>query len=47
MIPDPLYGVDYDADWRNRVVMVEGEGRGEHGSRATGRVLNDTRADWR
>ncbi|WP_322046054.1 site-specific DNA-methyltransferase [Paraburkholderia sp. J67] len=47
MITDPPYGVDYDADWRNRVVMVEGESRGQHGSRATGRVLNDTKADWR
>ncbi|WP_241018870.1 DNA methyltransferase [Paraburkholderia sp. Tr-20389] len=47
MITDPPYGVDYDADWRNRVVMVEGERRGAHGSRSTGKVLNDTRADWR
>lgn len=47
MITDPPYGVDYDADWRNRVLIVEGDDRGEDGSRATGRVLNDTRADWR
>ena len=47
MITDPPYGVDYDADWRNRVVMVEGERRGTHGTRSTGKVLNDTRADWR
>ncbi|MEX3690616.1 site-specific DNA-methyltransferase [Paraburkholderia sp. BR14263] len=47
MVTDPPYGVEYDADWRNRVQMIEGERRGAHGSRSTGKVLNDTRADWR
>jgi len=47
MVTDPPYGVDYDADWRNRAIMIEGERRGAHGSRSTGKVLNDTRADWR
>lgn len=46
MVTDPPYGVEYDADWRNRAVMVKGESGGEHGSRATGQVMNDGRADW-
>ncbi|NOT39102.1 MAG: site-specific DNA-methyltransferase [Alphaproteobacteria bacterium] len=38
MVTDPPYGVDYDPAWRTR-----------NGTRkvATGRVLNDDRADWR
>lgn len=47
MVTDPPYGVDYDADWRNRAIMVKGERVGAHGSRAIGRVENDDRADWR
>jgi site-specific DNA-methyltransferase (adenine-specific) len=46
MVTDPLYGVSYDADWRNRAIMVKGEQRGEHGSRATGVVENDGQVDW-
>ncbi len=38
MVTDPPYGVEYDASWRD----VAG-----HGNRATGKVLNDDRADWR
>lgn len=49
MVTDPPYGIEYDADWRNgapgetvdKVVMRVGSG-----SRATGKVLNDDRADW-
>jgi DNA modification methylase len=47
MVTDPPYGVEYDADWRNKVVMVKGEKPGQHGSRAVGKVLNDDKADWR
>ena len=38
MVTDPPYGVSYDTDWRNRALL---------GSRATGQVRNDERADWR
>jgi DNA modification methylase len=47
MVTDPPYGVGYDADWRNRAIMIEGERRGQHGSRAIGRVTNDDEDDWR
>lgn len=46
MVTDPPYGVGYDADWRNRAVMIAGERVGQHGSRAVGTVSNDDRADW-
>lgn len=40
MVTDPPYGVKYDAAWRGRA------GVGSAGA-ATGKVLNDDRADWR
>ena len=40
MVTDPPYGVNYDPAWRLRV------GIGSAGT-ATGKVLNDDRADWR
>lgn len=40
MVTDPPYGVKYDAAWRSRA------GVGSAGA-ATGKVLNDDRADWR
>ena len=40
MVTDPPYGVEYDAAWRQRA------GVGSAGA-ATGKVLNDDRADWR
>ena len=46
MVTDPPYGVDYDPDWRNRAIMIKGEARGAHGTRATGLVKNDKRSDW-
>lgn len=46
MVTDPPYGVSYDADWRNRAVMIAGERVGQQGSRAVGTVTNDDRADW-
>src|SRR5262249_43140372 len=39
MVTDPPYGIEYDADWRNRAF---GEA-----NRSTGPVLNDDRADWK
>ena len=44
MVTDPPYGVEYDADWRNRSLRASGEPYG--GGRAVGKVLNDDRADW-
>lgn len=39
MVTDPPYGVEYSADWRERA------GVNRKGA-ATGKVLNDDRADW-
>jgi len=48
MITDPPYGVEYDADWRNRAERKSGKARGRKiGGRAIGKVSNDDRADWR
>jgi DNA modification methylase len=41
MVTDPPYGVEYDASWRNGALG------GTEGGRATGKVSNDDRADWR
>ena len=40
MVTDPPYGVEYDPQWRQKA------GVGSAGA-ATGKVLNDNRADWR
>lgn len=40
MVTDPPYGVEYDADWRNKAGSL---GRAE---RAVGAVTNDAKADW-
>ena len=39
MVTDPPYGVNYDAEWRQRELTK--------GKRAIGKVSNDDRADWR
>jgi len=39
MVTDPPYGVAYDPSWRNQA--------GLSGTKRTGKVLNDDRADWR
>jgi len=39
MVTDPPYGVEYDPSWRNKA--------GVAGTKRTGKVLNDDRADWR
>lgn len=44
MVTDPPYGVDYDPEWRNRVVRANGS---KVAARAVGKVMNDDRADWR
>lgn len=38
MVTDPPYGVDYDPNWRSGLDPVK---------RATGKVQNDSQADWR
>jgi len=43
MITDPPYGVEYDPDWRNDALRVDGS---TIGGRAIGKVQNDDRADW-
>lgn len=44
MVTDPPYGVEYDANWRCDVMPESNSGKG---GRATGKVMNDDRADWR
>lgn len=44
MVTDPPYGVEYDADWRNKAMPANGS---TVGGRAVGKVLNDDKADWR
>lgn len=44
MVTDPPYGVEYDADWRNKAMRADGS---KVGGRAVGKVLNDDKADWR
>jgi len=48
MVTDPPYGVEYDADWRNRAARHStGMGNRAIGAGAVGKVRNDDRADWR
>lgn len=44
MVTDPPYGVEYDADWRNRALRSDGT---PIAGSAVGKVTNDNRADWR
>jgi DNA modification methylase len=44
MVTDPPYGVEYDADWRNKAKRADGT---PIGAKAIGTVANDDRADWR
>ncbi len=46
MVTDPPYGVKYDPAWRGEAKTSDGE-RVSLGVHATGKVLNDDRADWR
>jgi len=43
IVTDPPYGVEYDADWRNKAKRADGT---PIGAGATGVVMNDDRADW-
>lgn len=43
MITDPPYGVQYDANWRNKAKRSDGT---PIGASAIGKVENDKRADW-
>lgn len=44
MVTDPPYGVNYDPAWR---AEMNEKGGGKKSGTATGKVLNDDRADWR
>jgi DNA modification methylase len=44
MVTDPPYGVEYEADWRNKAKRADGS---VIGGKAVGQVLNDDKADWR
>jgi DNA modification methylase len=44
MVTDPPYGVEYDADWRNKAMRADGTAIS---GRAVGKVENDDNADWR
>jgi DNA modification methylase len=44
MVTDPPYGVEYDADWRNKAKRPDGT---PIGGKALGKVANDDKADWR
>jgi DNA modification methylase len=44
MVTDPPYGVEYDADWRNKATRADGT---PIGASAVEKVENDSRADWR
>jgi DNA modification methylase len=44
MVTDPPYGVEYNADWRNKAKRADGS---VIGGKAIGKVKNDDRADWR
>lgn len=43
MVTDPPYGVEYNADWRNKALRNDGS---PSGGRAIGVVENDDIADW-
>lgn len=43
MVTDPPYGVEYDANWRNKALRKNGA---VIGGRAIGKVRNDNNADW-
>lgn len=43
MVTDPPYGVEYDADWRNKALRKDGS---PIDGRAIGKVSNDDNADW-
>jgi DNA modification methylase len=46
MVTDPPYGVQYDANWRASARNADGSLLSTGNDRATGKVMNDDRADW-
>lgn len=42
-VTDPPYGIEYDADWRNKAIRSNGT---PSDGRAIGKVQNDDRIDW-
>lgn len=44
-VTDPPYGVDYNADWRNKAARTSPGMK--RSARSIGKVQNDNRADWR
>lgn len=44
MVTDPPYGVNYNADWRNKALRANGLGPE---GRAIGKVTNDHEVDWK
>lgn len=48
MATDPPYGVDYNPDWRNELPVAAAANMNRTAqSKAVGKVVNDTRDDWR
>jgi DNA modification methylase len=49
MVTDPPYGVEYSAGWRNEAMPAKNDPKRwkDGAGRATGAVLNDSKADWR
>ena len=43
MVTDPPYGMNYDADWRNRSKRANGK---PYGAAAVGKSVNDDTSDW-
>ena len=43
MVTDPPYGINYDADWRNRADRANGK---PYGASAVGKSANDDQNDW-
>ncbi len=48
MVTDPPYGVEYDANWRNKAARNSKRmGKRCLGAGAVGKVMNDDKCDWR
>ena len=43
MVTDPPYGVEYNAVWREDIILAQGK---SSPGRATGKVINDNQSDW-
>jgi DNA modification methylase len=47
MVTDPPYGIEYDPDWRTHAKNADGKLLSTGSGRATGKVANDDKSDWR